>query len=260
MTRRLATSPLAKCQPGDLLWVREAFATHRRAENRIHTKGDGHPWGSPIYRATFSGGLAPECEGFTKWRPSIHMPRWASRITLTVTGTKIERLQDISEEDALAEGISWSDEYEGYHTEDCRCYHASDPAKSFEKLWDSIHGLGVWEANPHVVVISFAVERRNIDQPPHEARGQGRVSEPRNIRPLGQHQRDLLARLGGVTMALVVGDKVSDSLVKRGLAVAEPDGSFVRIAPAGLRMLADEIEAGRIEPFSVEGWKERADA
>lgn len=67
-----------------------------------------------------------------------------------------------------------------------------------------------------------------------------------DARPLGKNQRDLLAKLGGVTMSLVVADKLSDSLVRRGLLSAEPDGSFARITPLGLRVLADELEAGRV--------------
>lgn len=153
MTRRLATSPLRKCEPGDLLWVRETIATHGAAEPLIYAKGDGHPWGSPIYRATFTGGLLPECEGFTKWRPSIHMPRWASRITLRVTSVKIERLQDISEEDAKGEGVEpvvagragWSDPIYSHRT-------------GFVRLWNELHGAGAWLANPEVVAISFARE------------------------------------------------------------------------------------------------------
>lgn len=145
MTRRLATSPLRKCEPGDLLWVRETIATHAAAEPRVYAKGDGHPWGSPIYRATFGGGMLPECEGFTKWRPSIHMPRWASRITLQVTGVKIERLQDISREDALAEGVDGGSG-PGYDF----ALHA------FKSLWEALHGETAWGENPDVIAISFA--------------------------------------------------------------------------------------------------------
>lgn len=76
-------------------------------------------------------------------------------------------------------------------------------------------------------------------------------------RPLGKHQRDLLAALAGVTMALVVGDKLSDSLVRRGLLAAEPDGSCAHITPAGLRAIADEIEAGRVEMFRPDKLKRR---
>lgn len=66
---------------------------------------------------------------------------------------------------------------------------------------------------------------------------------------LGSRQRDLLTKLSAVTMALVVGDGLSQSLVRRGLLAAEDDGSFAHITARGLRVLADEIDAGRVKPF-----------
>lgn len=75
---------------------------------------------------------------------------------------------------------------------------------------------------------------------------------PMADRPLGKHQLDLLAKLGGLTMAIVVPDKISASLVRRGLLDAEPDGSFAHINAAGLRALAAEIDAGRQPVFSVD--------
>lgn len=101
-----------------------------------------------------------------RWRPSIHMPRWASRLTLIVTAVKVERLQEISEEDARAEGVLWvpghgeitpADLYEGYSNYLC-C------RQGFEVLWSSLHGPGAWEANPWVAAISFETHRCNIDQ------------------------------------------------------------------------------------------------
>jgi hypothetical protein len=71
-------------------------------------------------------------------------------------------------------------------------------------------------------------------------------------RPLGKHQRGLLANLAGVWMGLMAGDKLSAGLVRRGLLAAEPDGSWAHITPAGLRAVADEIDAGRVEMFSPE--------
>ena len=90
-----------------------------------------------------------------KWKPSIHMPRWASRITLRVTAVKVERLQDISDEDAKAEGIfqtnagSWS-AVEGYAP-----LAGQSPKGGFYCLWTSINGPGSWDANPWVVAYSF---------------------------------------------------------------------------------------------------------
>lgn len=85
------------------------------------------------------------------WRPSIHMPRWASRITLEVTGVRVERLQEISFEDAKAEGVEfWR------HVETLKGLAAcSQHRYEFEDLWTSINGRGSWDANPFVWVIEF---------------------------------------------------------------------------------------------------------
>jgi hypothetical protein len=83
----------------------------------------------------------------------IHMPRWASRMTLTVTEVRVQRLFEISDEDAIAEG--WPGPTAEIHF----------PRAWFQELWWSIHGFRSWEANPWVAAISFVVERRNIDQP-----------------------------------------------------------------------------------------------
>ena len=92
-------------RPGDLLWVRETWAHHPCGGTLRLPPGEGHAWGNPIYRATFGAGIKPVCEGFTPWRPSIHMPRWACRLVLEVLTVRVERLQDITEEGAKAEGF-----------------------------------------------------------------------------------------------------------------------------------------------------------
>jgi len=94
-------------QPGDRLWVRETFAIVPRTAYRC-SKGvqqvlrpdDDHD--AAIYRAGWDRSNGGFC-----WRPSVHMPRWASRITLEVTGVRVERLQEISEADFIAEGNPW---------------------------------------------------------------------------------------------------------------------------------------------------------
>lgn len=95
-----------------------------------------------------------------KLRPSIHMPRWASRLTLVVTDVRIQRLQDISEADAHAEGVS-----DGYVRDDisgvCEGWSAST---AFQALWRSINGPDAWGANPWVNAVSFDVHHCNIDQ------------------------------------------------------------------------------------------------
>lgn len=92
-------------------------------------------------------------------RPSIFMPRWASRITLKVTDVRVERLQDISEEDAISEGVhEWHDTETGEHTfhfEGC-ISGAPLPSFSFQELWDSINSKRApWESNPWVVAYTF---------------------------------------------------------------------------------------------------------
>lgn len=98
-----------------------------------------------------------------RWRPSIHMPRWASRLTLTVKNVRVERLQDINEDDAIAEGVELdSDGWRDYlmpHTQ-C-CASATD---SYRTLWDSINRKHPWASNPWVIAYTFTVERQNIDR------------------------------------------------------------------------------------------------
>ena len=82
--------------------------------------------------------------------PSIHMPRWASRITLRITDVRVERLQDISEDDARAEGCPYPPEWAG------RFMDRDETAKTwFKSIWNSINGPGAWEANPWVWALSF---------------------------------------------------------------------------------------------------------
>ena len=97
----------------------------------------------------------------------IHMPRWASRLTLTVTEVRVQRLQEISEEDAIAEGLfqhqiskvwAWASGN--------MCF--STPRQTYEALWGKLHGIHSpdgWDANPWVAALTFTVERRNIDAP-----------------------------------------------------------------------------------------------
>jgi hypothetical protein len=135
-TRRLATSPLAKCLPGDLLWVREVWQVPALCNAQ--------------YRATATERIGHWNPAIGPWRPSIHMPRWASRITLEVTGVKFERLQDITIADALAEGALEATDipYVGAMT--------GDQARvAFSLLWDRLHGPRSWEENPTIVCISF---------------------------------------------------------------------------------------------------------
>ncbi|HFH4297248.1 TPA: hypothetical protein ACGJ44_000816 [Pseudomonas aeruginosa] len=90
-----------------------------------------------------------------RWRPSIHMPRWASRILLEITAVRVERLQDISEEQALAEGVRGEPcDHARQACSDIGCW--GDTAKgAFGFLWEQLNGAGAWQANPWVWVVEF---------------------------------------------------------------------------------------------------------
>jgi len=92
-----------------------------------------------------------------RWRPSIHMPRWASRITLEITDVRVERLQDISEDDCLAEGIAQVVREKLPGIQQCGEYDTIDvdPVAEYRDLWESINGPESWAANPWVWVIGF---------------------------------------------------------------------------------------------------------
>lgn len=92
-----------------------------------------------------------------KWKSSLFMPRSSSRVTLEITGVRVERLQDISEEDAKAEGI-YLHSHHGLFSADHRSLDGGGRSarEGFAKLWDSINGKGAWRANPWVWAIRFA--------------------------------------------------------------------------------------------------------
>lgn len=141
-----------KITEGDTLWVREAWRTlskHDAVSPRDLPR-------VPIIGYDADYQIEPNDGYRGKGRPSIHMPRWASRITLKVTGVKVERLHDISEADAIAEGIYTDPTRPGKHwiTEPGQ-FSFSSPTKAFRALWSSINGTVSWEANPWVVAYSF---------------------------------------------------------------------------------------------------------
>jgi hypothetical protein len=173
--------------PGDLLWARETHAI----------VGNVDP-GWVLYRAS---GYENECrrhkfdspppESEITWKPSIHMPRWASRLTLRITNIRVERLQDISEADAIAEGVESLDSCAPENRESCDfdsalcrrcgglrlymdgssgaarfdvdCGECDTHAKRYRWLWEAINGPESWAANPWVWALTFDVIKANVD-------------------------------------------------------------------------------------------------
>lgn len=152
--------------PGDRLWVRETWWAYDDKAIRDREL-DG-----VLYRADLTAEQAREersilrgvkTDARDRWRPSIHMPRWASRITLDVTEVRVQRLQEISDADACAEGTPcWvcGRTYDGLSENDCECFHSAKARGSFQVLWDSINGERPgcsWEANPWIWAVSFKI-------------------------------------------------------------------------------------------------------
>jgi len=168
-TQGVAECWIAQTFPGDRLWVREAWAMAGDAAGlavRELTSADGVSM-NRFYRGLLRHRAGSDAydESTQAWRPSIHMPRWASRLTLTVTAVKIERLQDISEADAEAEGVACPQFRAAFAQKiGPESYHIPVSWRGgFANLWSGIYGPGSWEANPEVVAIGFTVDRRNID-------------------------------------------------------------------------------------------------
>lgn len=133
---------LALCpygQPGDRLWVREAWARDDE-DGTLMFRADVGAGGDADY---WQRGIDDGASGY-RWRPSIHMPRMVSRINLAITSVHVERLNGISEDDANAEGAP---------------KHFKSNRDNFCALWQQINGDGSWDANPWVWCISF----RRID-------------------------------------------------------------------------------------------------
>ena len=133
--------------PGDRLWVRETFSGPWGCE----TLRPRHwPEGEPIW---FWADGNPEWGDWTRPRPSIHMPRWASRLTLRITEVRVQRLQTIADHDCLAEGVLETDFYEQAERKVSAGAPWSPERLAFADLWQSINGT--WEVNPWVWAVSF---------------------------------------------------------------------------------------------------------
>lgn len=147
-------------QPGDRLWVRESFQP-------LFADGIENHWETNWKTGKGYAISYPATDGIQEFvdaddnissacKPSIHMPRWASRILLEITAIRVERLQDISEADARAEGISDGGCLNCGEPEPCGCEEpAPDARDAFCRLWQSINGEQSWHENPWVWVVEF---------------------------------------------------------------------------------------------------------
>lgn len=188
----------ASVSVGDRLWVREAWRVgawhYNNSEIAVdycdgprkewlgvddpdilhrlidQSRADAEKAKVPLWDSYYEYSWGPGA-GPCRWRPSIHMPRWASRLTLTVTDVRAQRLQDISEEDAIAEGLQ-------HFNEDCllhysgTCQHEkewfsdfdrwdTEPIEAYRMLWDSLNAKRApWDSNPWVAAYTFTVEQR----------------------------------------------------------------------------------------------------
>ncbi len=141
---------------GDRLWVRETFhgplLESEEQEDEFRYSPDIYKKpGFCAYRATDTLDAIDSDGRELGWRPSIFMPRWASRILLEVTGIRVERLQEISEADCVAEGAA------GGHGSVPGYGYSATPLENYRHIWESINGPGAWDKNPWVWVIEFKV-------------------------------------------------------------------------------------------------------
>jgi hypothetical protein len=155
-TRRIVKD-INKCpyKAGDILWVRETYCdiTNYKQEPLFSSIN-----GNFVYKAN------TDFIGEHKWKPSIFMPKEASRISLLVKNIRVEKLQDISESDAVAEGIIHTVDTKGnsiYKVQGYPQYEYS-AILAYKSLWESINGVGSWESNPFVWVVEF---ERMINHP-----------------------------------------------------------------------------------------------
>ena len=163
MSRFLLTCPYGV--PGDLLWVRDTFnwsaddellpgENHKECPERGGYHADNVVWAADGVREHPEWGKA-------LWRPSIHMPRWASRSLYDVLEVRVERLQDITEADAIAEGVELVDHVNGepLYRDYFEDGYAWSAVESYKTLWQHLHGFkgpNAWDRNPWVWVVRYA--------------------------------------------------------------------------------------------------------
>lgn len=154
-------------QVGERIWVREN-GWERPARTSKMLRDGADTWKRFYFDALLDSGEAEELKGYGfKRRPSIHMPRWACRTVLEITEVRVERVQDISEEDAKAEGVTRIDHGREYYFSAMRDEpdhrNWGDPTDAYKELWESIHGKGSWELNPWVWVIEFRKVEEDVN-------------------------------------------------------------------------------------------------
>lgn len=154
--------------PGDRLWVKETYRVGMECDDTKPSDVESMPFSEddPFTGVVHFEADGAPTEGFGKLRPGLFMCRWMSRITLEIVSVRVERLQEISEADAIAEGVQTHAQKYGlpemklhgttpwyrYDGEACAAVSAKE---SYRTLWESINGPGSWSANPRVWVIEF---------------------------------------------------------------------------------------------------------
>ena len=159
-------------QPGDLLWARETWGVGSRPcpingdRQGVEYKADLQFLHDerdllPLYEVNPPDDVDDLMDFWRDgWRPSIHMPRWASRLTLRITNVGVERLQEISEDDAAREGVAASLIVELKDGSPCYSFE-------FQQLWTRMYGIDnpkAWDSNPWVWIVSFEVINANVDK------------------------------------------------------------------------------------------------
>lgn len=142
--------------PGDRLWVKETWCSaYARGCFGVMFRADGlfRQTGKRAEKGPHFDGGSPQPNPIVKWRPSIFMPRWASRIKIEITEVRVQRLHDITDEDAVAEGCPpRGPKPEGVGSQ---VFDPDSPIKAFERLWRPINGDAAWFDNPWVWALTF---------------------------------------------------------------------------------------------------------
>lgn len=145
-------TPLSAVRPYDRLYVRETLVISPR--NRWTYAADG----AEVDMSRCPEDAEPYSSGSLA---GMFMPRWASRLTLNVETTRVDRLHNITADDARAEGLKWI--APTYGVVGVAASWNEDPRQSFAALWNHLHGVGAWDRNPEIVAVTFSVRKGNID-------------------------------------------------------------------------------------------------